>query len=595
MKLNLARKAATLLTASAVAATMLIAAAPAAHAAPEQLPGTTKRFPDVPQGHKFYTPITWMYNTGLTTGTKIGGRDYYQPGSALTREAMAAFLYRLSGDNYTAPKKSPFVDMKPGDKFYREISWMKAKGLSTGTKTARGVVYQPKAALTREAMAAFMYRTNGKPAAGISAAFTDVPRAHKFNREIAWMQKSGITTGYADGTFKPRSTVTREAMAAFIHRDAGSPGYVETGTATISGDAVEGKTLTAQASGWGTSGVQLSYEWLIDGKPVTDSSTQKLTIPEGKSGSKVAVRVTGTVANTFRTVTSAAMTIKAVPVEEVHIYGTVSVKQSGRTVTAIANDWGPTGVKLAYQWLDWGQPISGATKANYTVPSDQSMNLSVKVTGTLPGAKTRVANSHYQPQNGGGIQIDAVPTPDLSLEQFREVYAEEVIRLVNELRADPQYIDDWRKTVSGGVPIKPEPYILDRRLKPMGDFQTDFWVSKGLQWALNNSSDTVHGASGWYDQYPQPHPDGSPATAFMTQYENAASSGGWDALSQEAALDFAAFVVAGWLESPGHRKALFSQVLDAGSAHVWASVGWSASESSMFGNIYPSYDYRLYL
>ncbi|MHA3723729.1 S-layer homology domain-containing protein [Leucobacter sp. HY1910] len=242
----------TLAVTIAVALPFTLASAPAfaeepALVAESAMGQETKRFPDVPQGHKFYIPITWMYNTGLTTGTNIGGRDYYQPGANLTREAMAAFLYRLSGDNYTAPKKSPFVDMKPGDKFYREISWMKAKGLSTGTKTARGVVYQPKAALTREAMAAFMYRTNGKPAAGLSTAFTDVPRAHKFNREIAWMQKSGITTGYADGTFKPRSTVTREAMAAFIHRDAGRPGFVDTGRASISGRLSVGSMLTAYA------------------------------------------------------------------------------------------------------------------------------------------------------------------------------------------------------------------------------------------------------------------------------------------------------------------------------------------------------------
>lgn len=52
------------------------------------------RFVDVPQGHKFYEPITWMLNAGLTTGYADGG---YYPKGNLTREAMVAFTYRQAG------------------------------------------------------------------------------------------------------------------------------------------------------------------------------------------------------------------------------------------------------------------------------------------------------------------------------------------------------------------------------------------------------------------------------------------------------------------------------------------------------------------
>ncbi len=32
------------------------------------------------------------------------------------------------------------------------------------------------------------------------------------------MKEAGISTGYPNGTFRPQNYVSREAMAAFIHR-----------------------------------------------------------------------------------------------------------------------------------------------------------------------------------------------------------------------------------------------------------------------------------------------------------------------------------------------------------------------------------------
>lgn len=39
------------------------------------------------------------------------------------------------------------------------------------------------------------------------------------------MQQEGISTGWADGTFRPGEAVSREAMAAFFYRAAGSPQF----------------------------------------------------------------------------------------------------------------------------------------------------------------------------------------------------------------------------------------------------------------------------------------------------------------------------------------------------------------------------------
>ncbi|WP_350347886.1 carboxypeptidase regulatory-like domain-containing protein [Agromyces sp. G08B096] len=69
------------------------------------------------------------------------------------------------------------------------------------------------------------------------------------------------------------------------------------------------------------------------------------------------------------------------------------VAQVGQTLTANAGDWGP-GAELAYRWLAGGQPVDGATGAEFT-PADAQAGaaISVEVTGTRPGAEPLVATS----------------------------------------------------------------------------------------------------------------------------------------------------------------------------------------------------------
>ncbi|QIK63894.1 hypothetical protein G7068_12325 [Leucobacter viscericola] len=117
-------------------------------------------FADVKPGDSFYKEMAWMYEAKLSTGYKEpGGKPTFRPHTSLTREAMAAFIYRLEAPkNYTAPKVSPMADMRPGMSFYKEISWMYDVKLSTGNKTVAGKEYWPKDDLSRQAMAAFIYR-----------------------------------------------------------------------------------------------------------------------------------------------------------------------------------------------------------------------------------------------------------------------------------------------------------------------------------------------------------------------------------------------------------------------------------------------------
>lgn len=51
--------------------------------------------------------------------------------------------------------------------------------------------------------------------------FWDVPFGAPFYREINNLARSGVTTGYADGSYRPLLPVTRQPMAAFLSRAMG--------------------------------------------------------------------------------------------------------------------------------------------------------------------------------------------------------------------------------------------------------------------------------------------------------------------------------------------------------------------------------------
>jgi hypothetical protein len=136
---------------------------------------------------------------------------------------MAAFLYNLSGKPaFTPPGTPTFTDVPATHPFFHEIEWLAASGIAGGYPDG---TYRPTAGVSRQAMAAFLYHLAGDPAYTPpgTATFSDVPTTHPFRFFIEWLASSGITGGYADGTFKPGNVVTRQGMAGFLYRAVDGP------------------------------------------------------------------------------------------------------------------------------------------------------------------------------------------------------------------------------------------------------------------------------------------------------------------------------------------------------------------------------------
>ncbi|MEG9227734.1 S-layer homology domain-containing protein [Aeromicrobium sp. Sec7.5] len=144
--------------------------------------------------------------------------------------ALALLVPGTSASAYEAPSRSPFTDVATSATFYTQMAWLADRKISTGYANGDGTTrFDPSAPVLREQMAAFLYRLEGEPAVAnlpTTSPFVDVPTTHPFYRQMIWLQRSGITTGYPDGTFRPSQPVLREQMAAFLHRMEGQPSVI---------------------------------------------------------------------------------------------------------------------------------------------------------------------------------------------------------------------------------------------------------------------------------------------------------------------------------------------------------------------------------
>src|SRR5690606_36863265 len=104
----------------------------------------------------------------------------------------------------------PFIDVPSSHQFVQHIAWLKKANITTGYSDG---TFRPKENVSREAMAAFLYRMAGRPSVKLpsKSPFKDVSTRSQFYKEIVLLSQKRITTGYSDGSFRPKANISREA------------------------------------------------------------------------------------------------------------------------------------------------------------------------------------------------------------------------------------------------------------------------------------------------------------------------------------------------------------------------------------------------
>ena len=169
-------------------------------------------FPDV----KLYKEeIQYLTDRGIIQGYADG---MFKPEQALTRlEAVQTLLKAKEVTDLAAPNPN-FTDMTPGMKGYEEVAKAVQLGIISGKTAKNGTKYfDPTNQLTRGQMAKVIVKTGQFPERN-TTLFSDVPKSNGFHNDIATLAAEGITGGYADGTYRPNNTVSRQHFAVFTAR-----------------------------------------------------------------------------------------------------------------------------------------------------------------------------------------------------------------------------------------------------------------------------------------------------------------------------------------------------------------------------------------
>ncbi|WP_209874661.1 Ig-like domain-containing protein [Paenibacillus silagei] len=78
--------------------------------------------------------------------------------------------------------------------------------------------FKPGSSITRAEAASIIARTFSQSAVTAGVAYSDVPAGHWAAEAIGQVTRSGMMKGYTDGSFKPNQTITRAEMATLLSR-----------------------------------------------------------------------------------------------------------------------------------------------------------------------------------------------------------------------------------------------------------------------------------------------------------------------------------------------------------------------------------------
>ena len=162
---------------------------------------TVGSFKDVPQNSWFASAVQYVTSNSLMNGTSTTA---FSPSATMSRGMLMTVLARYAGES-----------TEGGTVWYEKgMNWAKNKGISDGSAPNRNI--------TREQLAAMLYRYAGEPdgAADLSA-YTDAGSVSVYaEKAVQWCVKNGILTGKTSSTLAPKATATRAECAAMLQRFA---------------------------------------------------------------------------------------------------------------------------------------------------------------------------------------------------------------------------------------------------------------------------------------------------------------------------------------------------------------------------------------
>ena len=173
-------------------------------------------------------------------GEQIAKKTVVSEGSIeLTLTASARFKI--------VDRSKSFSDVTAADWAHEPVTFVTARELFNGVSDTE---FGPKQPMTRGMLAAVLYRLEDAKDGG-TPDFSDVAAGQYYTEAIAWAAKRGVVTGLGDGRFSPEGSITREQLAAMLYRYANAPSA--SGGAAAYPDAAQVSDWAAEAVNWAVS------------------------------------------------------------------------------------------------------------------------------------------------------------------------------------------------------------------------------------------------------------------------------------------------------------------------------------------------------
>lgn len=166
----------------------------------------TNQFDDT-DGNPFVREINWLASAGITNGC---GDGRFCPADPVLRDQMASFIARA----LELPSSSTnwFSDDE-GNPHEANINRIATAGVTLGCGAS---AYCPGSSVSREQMASFLARALSLPAASVDYFSDDNASPHE--ADINRLAQSGVTLGCGPSVYCPSAPITRDQMAAFLYR-----------------------------------------------------------------------------------------------------------------------------------------------------------------------------------------------------------------------------------------------------------------------------------------------------------------------------------------------------------------------------------------
>ena len=185
-------------------------------------------FWDVPQSHWAHEAVTYVYDNDLMNGTD---GSLFSPESTTTRAQVVTVLYRLAGQP-AADWANPFWDVPASAWFHDAVTWAWENDITGGVSSTH---FGAGNAVTREQLAAFLYRYAQDQGYDTSAradlsGYSDAGLVSSYATEaLSWANATGLITGTTATTLSPQGSATRAQVATILSRfcqDVIPGGYV---------------------------------------------------------------------------------------------------------------------------------------------------------------------------------------------------------------------------------------------------------------------------------------------------------------------------------------------------------------------------------